>query len=90
MVNMQRQGADVYFDGFSKMKTFDFFNVASNWFLPYYGSHSFLAPLLEVLDGDDTFARSMENHFLSVMVTNTVSVLSWQVHCLVFCLHSNL
>ena len=63
MVNMQRQGADVYFDGFSKMKTFDFFNVASNWFLPYYGSHSSLAPLLEVLDGDETFARSMEKSF---------------------------
>ncbi len=37
--DMQRQGADVYFAGFSQMKRFPFFNTLSNWFLPFYPEH---------------------------------------------------
>lgn len=33
--DMQKQGADIYFGGFSYMKRFPFFSVAANWFLPY-------------------------------------------------------
>lgn len=39
MVNMQRQGADVFFEGFSQMKKYSFFYKAINWFLPYYKEH---------------------------------------------------
>ena len=60
MVNMQKQGADVFFDGFSQMKSFDFFNTASNWFVPYYESNPALYPLLEILEGDDTFLRTLK------------------------------
>ena len=39
MADMQRQGADIYFGGFSQMKRFPFFNEASNWFVPFYPQH---------------------------------------------------
>ncbi len=35
IAEMQRQGSDVYFGGFSQMKRFPFFNEAANWFMPY-------------------------------------------------------
>lgn len=39
MVDMQRQGADIYFGGFSQMKRFPFFSQLSNWFVPFYSQH---------------------------------------------------
>ncbi|MBQ7510934.1 MAG: tetratricopeptide repeat protein [Prevotella sp.] len=40
MVDMQKQGSDIYFAGFSQMKRFPFFNNdLSNWFVPFYSSH---------------------------------------------------
>ena len=39
MVDMQKQGSDVYFGGFSQMKRFPFFNEIVNWFTPYYKDH---------------------------------------------------
>lgn len=42
MVDMQRQGADIYFGGFSKMKRFSFFNTLANWFMPFYSDHPLL------------------------------------------------
>ena len=39
MVDMQRQGADIYFGGFSQMKRFAFFSQLSNWFVPFYSQH---------------------------------------------------
>lgn len=39
MSDMQKQGVDVYFGGFSQMKRFSFFNDLSNWFVPFYPQH---------------------------------------------------
>lgn len=39
MADMQKQGADIYFGGFSQMKRFPFFNTISNWFMPFYPQH---------------------------------------------------
>jgi tetratricopeptide (TPR) repeat protein len=39
MVDMQKQGADIYFGGFSQMKRFPFYNDLSNWFVPFYHEH---------------------------------------------------
>ena len=39
IVDMQRQGADIYFGGFSKMKRFSFFYTFANWFMPFYSDH---------------------------------------------------
>lgn len=37
--NMQRQGRDIYFGGFSQMKRFPFFYKISAWFLPFDANH---------------------------------------------------
>jgi len=43
MVDMQKQGSDVYFGGFSQMKRFPFFNEISYWFTPFYIDHPGIA-----------------------------------------------
>lgn len=35
MLDMQKQGSDIYFGGFSQMKNFPFFLKISNWFAPF-------------------------------------------------------
>lgn len=37
--DMQKQGADIYFGGFSHMKRYPFFYDLSNWFVPFYLEH---------------------------------------------------
>lgn len=39
MREMEKRGADIYFGGFAQMKRFPFFQVLSNWFVPYYDEH---------------------------------------------------
>ena len=43
MIDMQKQGSDIYFGGFSQMKRFNFFNEIANWFTPYYIDHPGIA-----------------------------------------------
>ncbi len=42
---MQEQGSDVMMSTFKMLKTYPFFNEISNWFLPFYDSHSSLTSL---------------------------------------------
>lgn len=37
--DMQKQGSDIYFGGFSQMKRFSFFYTFSNWLTPFYIEH---------------------------------------------------
>ena len=39
MIDMQKQGADIYFGGFAQMKRFPFFNTVASWFVPFYSQH---------------------------------------------------
>lgn len=39
MMELQKQGADIYFGGFSQMKRFPFFNDVANWFVPFFPQH---------------------------------------------------
>lgn len=39
MINMQKQGSDIYFGGFKQMKRYAFFYTLSNWFTPFYIQH---------------------------------------------------
>ena len=39
IVDMQKQGSDIYFSGFAQMKRFPFFQRVSNWFLPFSFDH---------------------------------------------------
>jgi tetratricopeptide (TPR) repeat protein len=43
--DMQLEGIDVYMSTFSGQKFYPFFHEMSNWFLPFYSSHSSLAEL---------------------------------------------
>ena len=46
MVDMQKQGADIYFGGFSQMKRFPFFSEIANWFVPYFPEHPAVSGIL--------------------------------------------
>lgn len=59
MADMQKQGADIYFGGFSKMKRFSFFYTLSNWFTPFYKQH----PQLSGLSDEMMSAGFMESIF---------------------------
>ena len=59
MVNMQKQGSDIYFGGFSQMKRFSFFNELSNWFMPFNSNHP---------DVVEVMGKTGLNRFLNVMV----------------------
>ena len=47
MQEMQKQGSDIYFGGFSQMKRFSFFQEISNWFMPFYPDHPGIADVAE-------------------------------------------
>ncbi len=51
MVNMQKQGADIYFGGFAQMKRFPFYNDLSNWFVPFYPEHPAVSTIWEKTKG---------------------------------------
>lgn len=51
MREMQSQGSDIYFGGFSQMKRLPFFNTAINWFLPYSDHHPVIEALLNGKEG---------------------------------------
>lgn len=61
MIDMQRQGSDIYFGGFSQMKRFPFFRDAINWFVPFYMEHPGISEVT------DKFAS---NRFLRVMMNS--------------------
>lgn len=45
----QQKGEDVFMGTLGKMRSFDFFNIMANWFLPFHAGHSSLA---SVVDGE--------------------------------------
>ena len=51
MLDMQRQGADIYFGGFSQMKRFPFFYDISNWLVPFYMQHPDIAQFVQKVKG---------------------------------------
>ncbi|MBR4728735.1 MAG: tetratricopeptide repeat protein, partial [Prevotella sp.] len=61
MQDMQKQGSDIYFGGFSQMKRFPFFRDAINWFVPFYMEHP---GVVEITD------RLASNRFLKLMMNS--------------------
>lgn len=61
MMDMQKQGSDIYFGGFSQMKRFPFFNELSNWFEPFFMDHP---------DIKTTAGKFKNNRFLTLMMKN--------------------
>ena len=39
IINMQKNGSDIFFSGFSQMKRVPFFRKYINWFIPFYNNH---------------------------------------------------
>ena len=56
---MQHEGSDVFIATFSHLKAFPFFKTLSNWFLPYYPSHS---SVLENLGADKIALAEVVQH----------------------------
>ena len=61
MTDMQKQGSDVYFGGFSQMKRFPFFSTVANWFLPFYMEHPAIAGLLTGVRGQKFLLSLLKN-----------------------------
>lgn len=57
IINMQRQGSDIYFAGFSQMKRFPFFNEMANWFFAFDFNHPDL--IISERTKDSRFLRSI-------------------------------
>lgn len=60
MMDMQKQGSDIYFGGFSQMKRFPFFYDISNWLVPFYMQHPDIAHFVRRMDGNK-FVEKMMN-----------------------------
>ena len=60
MMDMQKQGSDIYFGGFRQMKQFPFFYDMVNWFTPFYLDHPALRPVIQKL-GDTKFLETLMN-----------------------------
>ena len=58
MMDMQKQGSDSYFGGFSQMKRFPFFSDMVNWFTPFYLNHPALRSVINKL-GDTKFLNTL-------------------------------
>ena len=50
MIDMQKQGSDIYFGGFSQMKRYPFFYDMSNWLVPFYIHHPDIAQFVERME----------------------------------------
>lgn len=57
---MQQEGKDVFYAGFSAMKTFPFFQNLSNWLLPYDENHPDLDKLRKIL-GNNLLLENMKD-----------------------------
>lgn len=60
LMDMQKQGSDIYFGSFSKLKRVPFFYDISNWFVPFYFQHPDISQFAE---------RMGENRFLKGVMT---------------------
>ena len=58
MIDMQKQGSDVYFGGFAQMKRYPFFYDMSNWLVPFYIDHPDIAQFVDRLEFQ-RFVRSI-------------------------------
>ena len=61
MMDMQKQGSDIYFGGFSKMKGFSFFKELMNWFVPFYADHPDVVSVAPALENSRFLKIIMEN-----------------------------
>ena len=61
MAEMQKQGADIYFGGFSLIKSFPFFNDVTHWLTPFYKESSGLNDVADKLGDTNLLQNIVEN-----------------------------
>ncbi len=61
MKNMQKEGVDIYFGGFSQMKRFPFFYDISNWFVPFYIQHPDISEFMRKMENTRFIDKIIEN-----------------------------
>ena len=73
MMNMEKEGVDIFFEGFSQMKRYPFFYDISNWVVPFYMSHPDISQylgkeehrqMLHKVFGNNTFCNSDKYSFV--------------------------
>lgn len=64
MTDMQKNGSDIFFGGFSQMKRFGFFYTLSNWFMPFYKEHPDLSNALGKLSSFNLLENLARNKVL--------------------------
>jgi len=64
--DMQLEGIDVYMSTFSSQKSYPFFQDMTNWFLPFYTSHSSLSDLFEnkAMEGTSVLNAVLKSDYL--------------------------
>lgn len=64
--DMQMEGIDVYMSTFSSQKSYPFFQEMTNWFLPFYSSHSSLSDLFynNPLEGASVLDAVLKSDYL--------------------------
>ena len=76
MMDMQKQGVDVFYHGFSQIKRYPFFYDISNWLVPFYTQHPDIAQFvakqgqyhyLEKVFAANTFCNSDKYSFVIAM-----------------------
>lgn len=50
MMEMQKQGSDIYFGGFSQMKRYPFFYDISNWLVPFFMEHPDISQFVDRME----------------------------------------
>lgn len=59
MQEKQKEGVDIYFGGFSRMKGNMFFSVPNHWFMPFNYAHPALTPLRQAMGDNGRFIETM-------------------------------
>jgi len=65
---MQMEGGDVFMSTFRLLKRFDFFNVMSNWFVPFYAGHP---EIRSTFSGDEISTRLLESLAKAFYICNS-------------------
>lgn len=61
MIQMQKNGSDVFFSGFSAMKRFPFFVTIGNWFMPFTKEHPMISEVMTMLGNSKLVDTVLEN-----------------------------
>lgn len=60
MLKMQKDGADIFFEGFSQMKRYPFFYKMANWFMPFYLEHPDISTYMKSLNNNEFLDKVMK------------------------------